>query len=79
MTKFLTIVVVLRRVEDLLEYNVDPISDSANLDLAPIWKQKPKLFLQSLYTTVWRFPHHPAPERGNAFGLASIKVRLWKV
>ena len=47
MTKFLTIVVVLRRVEDLLEYNVDPISDSENLDLAPIWK--PKLFLQSLY------------------------------
>ena len=77
MTKFLTIVVVLRRVEDLLEYNVDPISDSANLDLAPIWK--PKLFLQSLYTTVWRFPPHPARERGNAFGLASIKVRLWKV
>ena len=43
--------------EDLLEYNVDPILDSANLDSAAIWKQ-PKLFLQSLYTAVWRFPSH---------------------
>ena len=40
MTKFLTIVVVLRRVEDLLEYNVDPISDSENLDLAPKGKRR---------------------------------------
>ena len=42
MFAFLTIVVVLRRVEDLLEYNVDPILDSAHLDPTLIWK----LFLQ---------------------------------
>ena len=37
MFTFLTIV-VLRGSEDLLEYNVDPILDSAHLDSAAIWK-----------------------------------------
>lgn len=38
---FLTILVVLWGSEDLLEYNVDPILDSAHLDSAAIWKLFP--------------------------------------